>query len=78
MATATDLPSTSTGESLDPSDARQRFLSALDNDLDTPVAVAALVELSDRIRAASETSDITRAQQTLRELGGLLGLSLAV
>lgn len=78
MAMATDLPSISTGESLDHSDARQRFLSALDNDLDTPGAVAALVELSDRIRAASATSDITQAQQTLRELGGLLGLSLAV
>jgi L-cysteine:1D-myo-inositol 2-amino-2-deoxy-alpha-D-glucopyranoside ligase len=76
MAVAAEHPS-STGTVFDSSVHKERFLSAMENDLDTPTAIAALVELSDQIRGASGASDVTEAQQTLRELGGILGLSLA-
>jgi len=77
MAIAADLTSTASNGQLDASDLRERFTSAMDNDLDTPTAITALVELSDQIREASGSSDVSAAQQTLRELGNILGLSLA-
>jgi hypothetical protein len=44
--------------------------------LDTPSAIAALVEMGDRIRSASETKNVVAAQQTFRDLGGILGLAI--
>ena len=37
-------------DSLDPSPFEERFLSAMDDDLNTPRALAALFDLADRIR----------------------------
>ena len=58
---------------------RSRFLQALDDDFDTPAAIRALARLADEITAAqSSGADLIRqAQATLRELAGVLGLTLA-
>ena len=57
---------------------RERFLSAMDDDVNTPQALAALFDLAREInRLAQEDGDIAEGQETLRELAGVLGLSLA-
>ena len=66
------------GRAIDPSDARRRFEEALDDDLDTPAALEALRILMGDIRDGEERGyDIREAQATLRELTGVLGLTLA-
>ena len=65
------------GETLDAAPFRERFLSAMDDDLNTPQAIAALFDLAREInRLAPEDDDVAEAQETLRELAGVLGLSL--
>jgi cysteinyl-tRNA synthetase len=57
---------------------REKFIAALDDDLNTPQALAALFDLSREInRARDRGRDISVAQATLRELAGVLGLTLA-
>jgi cysteinyl-tRNA synthetase len=56
---------------------RARFIEAMDDDLNTPRALAALFELARDInRAAAAGADIGPARATLRELCGVLGLTL--
>jgi len=56
---------------------RGRFIAAMDDDLNTPAALAALFELAREInRSRDEGRDIEEAQQALRELAGVLGLTL--
>ncbi len=76
MAMAGELPSNADGNAFDASNHEKRFLAALDNDLDTPTAIAVLVDLSNQIRDASESRNVAKAQQALRDLGGILGLAL--
>lgn len=58
-------------------DARMRFLAALDDDLDTPVALTVLRDLAGQIAVArANGKGVSRAQATLRELSGILGLTL--
>ena len=57
---------------------RARFLEAMDDDLNTPQALAALHDLSREInRGQTEGRGIGEAQSTLRELADVLGLRLA-
>ncbi|MDZ7727967.1 MAG: cysteine--tRNA ligase [Dehalococcoidia bacterium] len=57
---------------------RERFADAMNNDLNTPQAVAVLFELSREVnRGRSEGRDTADASALLRELAGVLGLSLA-
>ena len=64
------------GESMDTGDYQERFLSAMDEDLNTPRALAVLFDLArDLNRAGDEGQDITPAQDCLRRLGGILGLT---
>ena len=64
------------GESMDTCDYQARFLSAMDEDLNTPRALAVLFDLArDMNRAGDEGQDITPAQDCLRRLGGILGLT---
>ncbi|SVB07370.1 uncharacterized protein METZ01_LOCUS160224 [marine metagenome] len=64
------------GESMDIGDYQERFLSAMDEDLNTPRALAVLFDLArDMNRAGDEGQDITPAQDCLRRLGGILGLT---
>ncbi|MBI2166491.1 MAG: cysteine--tRNA ligase [Chloroflexi bacterium] len=64
---------------LDPDPYRQRFLAAMDDDLNTPQAIAVLFDLARAInRSREEGADVHRAQNTLRELGAVLGHSFTV
>ena len=57
--------------------ARERFIEAMDEDLNTPNALAALFDLAREInRARDEGRSVDDAQATLRELAGVLGLTL--
>jgi cysteinyl-tRNA synthetase len=66
-----------TAEAVDPAPYRERFMTAMDDDLNTPQALAALFDLTREInRGNDEKKRITAAQETLRELTGVLGLRL--
>ena len=65
------------GHSLDATEARERFREAMDDDLNTPRALASLFDLARAInRAHDEGHDASEAQATLRELAGVLGFTL--
>ena len=69
---------TGKGDRLDPGDVRQRFAEAMDDDLNTPRAVAALFDLTREInRAGAQGGDTAEARALLRELCGVLGFTLA-
>jgi len=55
-----------------------RVTGALDDDLNTPAALRALLELADDIVAASHGTDVAPAQDLLRTLArDVLGLTLS-
>ncbi|HEU5199107.1 MAG TPA: cysteine--tRNA ligase [Ktedonobacterales bacterium] len=57
--------------------ARRHFVTAMEDDLDTPLALNTLTALADHIlEARQQKREETAAIQTLRELGGVLGLRL--
>jgi len=63
---------------VDASPFRERFMEAMDRDLNTPQAAAALFDLARDInRARDEGQAVEEAQAALRELADLLGLTLA-
>ena len=66
-------------EVLDPSPHRDRFLAAMDDDFNTPQALAALFDLARDINRAAEGGQaVAEAQQTLQELGReVLGFTFA-
>jgi cysteinyl-tRNA synthetase len=60
-------------------DVDARFHAAMDDDFDTPVAVAALFDLGRAINRAGASANgpaVERARAKLRELAGVFGLSL--
>jgi cysteinyl-tRNA synthetase len=63
------------GESLDPGPFQERFLQAMDDDLNTPRAQAALFDLAREINRHSAERDVSAAQDCLRRLGGIIGLT---
>ena len=64
-------------ESVDPEPYRQQFLEAMEADLNTPQALAALFDLGREInRASEEGKSVQQAQETLTVLSGVLGLTL--
>ncbi|MBM3933261.1 MAG: cysteine--tRNA ligase [SAR202 cluster bacterium] len=70
-------PGTGTGDTLDPAQYRERFDTAMDDDLNTPRAVAVLFDISRDInRARTEGRNVAPAQAALREIAGVLGLTL--
>ena len=67
----------SSAGSLDPLPYKQRFLQAMDSDLNTPQALAALFDLAREINRAMESGQgVSQAQKTLEKLGSVLGLTL--
>ena len=63
-------------EALDVDAYRARFLGAMDDDLNTPQAIAALFDLARDINREMDSGHaVAVAQATLRELGGILGLT---
>lgn len=70
-------PASGSGESVDGEETRRRFIEAMEDDLGTPAALAALFDLARAInRGRDEDRDLAAAQQTLRELAQVLGLGL--
>ena len=66
------------GDPLDGGRFRDRFIEAMENDLNTAQAMAALFDLARDInRARDEGRDIKPAQAVLLELSGVFGLTLA-
>jgi cysteinyl-tRNA synthetase len=58
-------------------DTRERFVAAMEDDLNTPRALASLFDLSRDInRAAAAGENTATARGLLRELAGVLGFSL--
>ena len=65
------------GDPLTHRGAANTFTAAMDDDLDTPTVVAALEEFADQIlRVAGTGRDVSQAQETLRDIAGVLGLTL--
>ena len=65
------------GPALDSGEYESAFVEAMDDDLNTPRAVAALFDLARDInRSSGGGKDVAAAQETLRRLAGLLGLTL--
>ena len=65
------------GQGPDTNAYQQRFFDAMDDDLNTPQALATLFDLARDInRAAGADGDVSEASALLRELGGILGLRL--
>jgi cysteinyl-tRNA synthetase len=66
------------GTPVDPQPFRQRFIDSMEDDLNTAQALAALFDLAREInRGRDEGRPLEEAQATLRELAGVLGLTLA-
>ena len=64
------------GEDLDVAPYKERFLAAMDDDFNTPQALAALFDLSREInRGREQERNVAGAQGALRELGDVLGLT---
>ncbi|MBI3744095.1 MAG: cysteine--tRNA ligase [Chloroflexi bacterium] len=71
------VPLQETWRGVDAAPFKQRFVEAMDDDFNTPQAIAALFDLSREINgAAAEGGEVAQAQATLRELAGVLGLTL--
>jgi L-cysteine:1D-myo-inositol 2-amino-2-deoxy-alpha-D-glucopyranoside ligase len=73
---AAEFPAYGIEDELDVSMYRERFLNALDDDLDTPIAIQALQEVATAILESPEEEDVRHAQRTLRDLADILGLTL--
>ena len=64
-------------DALDPSPYREKFIEAMDDDLNTPRALAVLFDMSRDINRAREADQgISNAQSALKELTEILGLTL--
>ena len=74
---ASSFPAFGVDEVVDVSPSRERFLNAMDDDLNVPVAIESLREIGAAILEAPEDDDIRGAQAVLRELSDILGLTLA-
>ncbi len=65
------------GDAPDMSGFSERFYEAMDDDFNTPQALAAMFDMAREInRAAGDGADVSEACALLRELGGVLGLRL--
>jgi len=74
---ATLPPGEGTAADVAPEDYKERFVDAMDDDLNTAGALAVLFDLAREInRSRDEGLAVGEAQATLRELSGVLGLTL--
>ena len=66
------------GESVDPAPFKERYIDAMEDDLNTPQALAAIFDLAHEInRGRSAGHDLADAQAEMRSLSSVLGLTLA-
>ena len=72
----TEIESGSGGVPMDPAPFWEQFMAAMDDDLNTPRALASMFDLSREMnRQRDEGHSIAAAQDCLRHLGSVLGLS---
>lgn len=65
------------GEPLDAAPYKSAFIAAMDDDLNTPRALAAIFDLSRQInRAREDGKSVSAAQRTLRDLADVLGIDV--
>lgn len=77
LRTAADAAEKGVGSPVDPAPYRERFIAAMEDDLNTAQALASLFDLAREINRARDAGRGTAAAQaTLRELAGVLGLRL--
>ena len=77
LRSAIEAESSGSNESLDPTQYGVRLIQVMDDDLNTPQAVAVLFDLGrDIFRARDSGKRIDDAQSKLKELSGVLGLAL--
>ena len=77
MARASALPARGSDDPIEIGTFTDRFFTAMDDDLDTPGAIAVLTDLTNEIEAAQRSDrEVKSAQQILREFTGVLGLHL--
>ncbi len=70
-------PSDAANASMDAAPFRDRFRAAMDDDLNTPQAIATLFDMAREINRDRETGmAVGEAQEALREMASVLGLSL--
>ncbi|TAK35699.1 MAG: cysteine--tRNA ligase [Chloroflexota bacterium] len=78
LGQAARAASPESAEKLNAEEYRRRFITAMDDDFNTPQAMGTLFDLARDInRAREEGVSVQEAQSTLRELAGVLGLTLA-
>jgi len=78
LRTAVATPGGDADPTADPAPLKQRFLDAMDDDMNTAGALGALFDLAREInRARDDGRKTEEAQAALRELAGVLGLTLA-
>jgi cysteinyl-tRNA synthetase len=74
---AARTPDGATGDTLDAAPLKERFIEAMDDDLNTSKALAALFDLARDInRARDDGRAVAEAQQVLLELADVLGMTL--
>ena len=77
LRAALEAPGGVSAEAIDPEPYRQRFIAAMDDDLNTPQALASVFSLARDInRSRDEGKSLGAAQECLRELTSVLGLRL--
>ena len=65
------------GRDLDAADYKRLFIEAMDDDVNTPRALAVIFDLSREINRSRERGDdVAAAQKTLRDLVGVLGIDI--
>ena len=77
LRSATEGPAGGASGKLDPQPYRERFTASMDDDFNTPQAQASLFDLAREVnRARDSGADVAQAQAALREMTGVLGLTL--
>lgn len=77
LETAATVSGGTSGAPFESAPFRDRFVAAMEDDLDTPQAIAVLRELADMIEAAATSGrPVAEAQHDLRALTGILGVTL--
>ncbi len=77
LRTAVSFEDEGAGPPIDASSYRERFVAAMEDDLNTSQALALLFELAREInRGRSEGRSVGEAQSVMREIAGVLGLRL--
>jgi L-cysteine:1D-myo-inositol 2-amino-2-deoxy-alpha-D-glucopyranoside ligase len=76
LVEAVEFPAYGIEDELDVATYRDRFFNAMEDDLNTPIAIEALQEIGTAILESPEDVDVRHAQRTLRELADVLGLTL--